>query len=166
MKIFRTRPQPTFKYFYLGSILIIGGISLLFAYSLLLGVTLLIFGIFILLSLSGVLFDFDNKRVKIYTNFLFLKFGEWTPLSQFTHVVLGPNSSSISVGRTSQTFRTNSYSISLLSKTNKTIELKEFTDYTKALQYLELIAQQSGIPPINKQEIITQIAAKKRKSRK
>ena len=119
-----------------------------------------------MLSVSGVIIDPNEKRVKHYYNFLFLKVGEWTSLTQFTHIVLGPNSSSQAIGRTSNTFRTNSYSVFLLDKTNKLTELQEFTNYKHAQVYLDLVSQESGLPAINKQEIIEQRAAEKRQYRK
>lgn len=167
MGIIHTRPQLTFKYFYLGSILIFIGLASIFSINIILSVIICTTGLFILLSIKGFIINPEENRVKSYFNIFFLKFGNWITLDEFTHVVVGPNSSSQEIGKFSNsTFRTNSYSVSLLDQQKKSHELQEFITYENALEYSDFISKRTGLPIINKQELIKNRAAKNRKSRK
>ncbi|MCH2225839.1 MAG: hypothetical protein MK066_13800 [Crocinitomicaceae bacterium] len=165
MTNFSSPPQPTFKFFYIGSVIAIIGLGLLTT-SVIASVIFLICGIFVLLSISGVIVNIKEKKVKSYHLFLFLKIGKWINIEHFTHLVIGPNSSSQAIGRTSTTFRTNSYSVSLLNKESKLTELKEFTDLSEARKYLTQASNEIGLPIIDKLEIIKERAASKRSKRK
>lgn len=161
MELIRTDPEPTFKYSYIGAGLIfIGG--WLSSVNLVVGPFVVVGGIFALLSVKGVQINPTTQQVKAYFNFMFIKVGSWAPLSTYTHIVLGPNSSSQMLGKFSSTVRTNSYSVYLLGKNNKGLELKEFIEYHLAEYYLNQIATQIGLPTINKVEIIKSVAAEKR----
>jgi len=89
MELVRTHPEPTFKYFYIGFVSIIIGIWISTMYFAI-GLCIILIGIFALLSVNGVIIDPNTKQVKAYFNFMFIKLGNWIPLSEFTHIVLGP----------------------------------------------------------------------------
>lgn len=166
MELVRTHPEPTFKYFYIGFVSIAIGIWISTMY-LAIGLCITLIGIFVLLSVKGVQIDPNTKLVKAYFNFMFIKLGNWIPLSEFTHIVLGPNSSSKTLSRFgSTTVRTKSYSVYLLGKNNTKLELREFIEYHLAEHYLHQTAKQTGLPAVNKQEIIKKVAAEKREFRR
>ncbi len=167
MELIRTHPEPTLKYFYHGFVIVILGIWISTSY-LVIGLGIVLVGIFALLSVKGVLIDSSNQKVKAYFNMLFLKFGSWTPLSDYTHVVLGPNSNSKALGGRyiTTTVRTNSYSVYLLGKNNTRLELREFLERHLAEHYMRQIAEQIGLPTVNKEEIIKEVAAQKRSQRR
>jgi len=62
--------------------------------------------------------------------------------------------------------RTKSYSVYLLGKNNKRLELGEFIEYYLAEHYLYQTANQIELPTVNKEEIIKKIAAEKREFRR
>lgn len=165
MEFIRTHPEPSFNYFYIGFVLSVLGIWISTMY-LAIGLLIILTGIFVLLSVKGVLINPNTKQVKAYFNFMFLKIGNWIPLSEFTHVVLGPNSSSQTLSKFSSTVRTKSYSVYLLNKNHSKLELKEFIEYNSAEVYLYEIAIQTGLPTANTEELIKQVAAEKRPHRK
>lgn len=162
MELIRTHPEPTFKYSYVGAGLIfIGG--WLSTVNLVIGLLVVLGGIFALLSVKGVQIDPTTQQVKSYFNFMFIKIGNWAPLSEYTHIVLGPNSSSQTLGKfSSTTVRTKSFSVYLLGKNNNRLELREFIEYNLAEHYLYQTANEIGLPTANKEEIIKKIAAEKR----
>ncbi|MBL7900352.1 MAG: hypothetical protein JNJ99_17575 [Crocinitomicaceae bacterium] len=167
MELIRTHPEPTLKYFYLGFVIVILGIWISTFY-LAIGLGIVLIGIFALLSIKGVQINPGNQKVKAYFNFLFIKFGSWVPLSEYTHVVLGPNSNSKALGGRyiTTTVRTNSYSVYLLGKNNTRLELREFVEHHLAEHYLYQIAQQIRLPTVKTEEVIKTIAKEKREFRK
>jgi len=164
MSIIRTHPEPTFRHFYLGFIIIVIGLSL-FSFIIPAAMTI-ISGVFFLLSIQGVHIDIGKRQVKAYDNFFFIKIGKWEPLDNYSHLVLGLANNSKSVGRIPVTIRTRSYSVYLLEKTGKMLELKEFTEYRQAKQYLDEMAERLNFPTLDKQEIIMAAAAQNRPLRK
>jgi len=165
MTKFKSRIQPTFKFFYIGAVIITVGICA-FSVNILGAILLIVFGIFLLMSLSSVVVDVDASRIKTFYLFLFFKVGRWQSLKKFTHLVIGPNSSSQMIGRTSTKFRTDSYSVSILSQENKLFELAEFTDIEKAQKFLKEASNQIGLPIIDKIEIMKQRAKSERAKRR
>lgn len=167
MQIVRTHPEPTFKYFYIGSVTVVIGF-LTATLSLLIGLCIVLIGIFAVLSVKGVHMDPNTKQVKPYFNFMFIKLGNWIPLSEFKHIVLGPNSSSKTLYTrfSSTTLKTRSYSVYLLTKNNARLDLREFIEYHLAEHYLYEIANQIGLPAVNKEELIKKVAAEKRPFRR
>lgn len=167
MELIRTHPEPSFQYFYAGIAVMVLGFCF-FILNLFIGLFIVLAGIFVLLSVKGVQINPATKMVKFYFNFLFIKVGDWIPLSEFTHVVLGPNHSSktLNLRYSSTTVRTRSYSVYLLGKDRNSVELGEFVEYFEAILYLDEIADQIGLPKVNKEELIKKIAAEKRSSRR
>lgn len=166
MELVRTHPEPTFKYFYIGSVTIVIGF-LTASLSILIGLCIVLIGIFAVLSVKGVHIDPNTKQVKSYFNFMFIKLGNWIPLSEFTHIVLGPNSSSKTLSKfSSTTVKTRSYSVYLLTKNNTRLELREFIEYHLAEHYLYQTANQIGLQAVNKEELTKKVAAEKRPFRR
>jgi len=162
-----THPEPTFEYFYIGATIMIAGLFSLSTTNLILSIVLLVTGLFILLSIKGVKIDVAKRLVKPYSNYFFIKFGNWVSLDKYSNVVLGINSNSKSIGiMIVMNVRTQSYYVALTDHTESRLELKEFTEYFAAKLYLDQISAKLKLPAIDKQEIITNIALANRPFRR
>lgn len=167
-KYIRTHPEPDFHYFYWGAAIIFFGILLAIYSNLFIGLLIVLVGIFVLLSVKGVVIDTKNKLYKKYLNLLFIKIGSWKSLQEISHVVLKVNSSNSVYSHRggSTTIRTDSMSVALVGEHKLFIELKEFTNYNNAKIYLYEIAEQLNLPWFDMKEEINNQAIKARETRK
>lgn len=147
----------TFQYFYLGLVFAIISIILLFSDDyFIVGILTLPIAVFTFLSIRGSLIDFENKKIKSYWNIVFIKIGNWQNLEKFTRVELLLNSQSqqMNYRSVSTNVSVRSYYISLTNQNKDRIELKEFTDYAKAQEFLISVGKKLGIETVNRKEII------------
>jgi hypothetical protein len=167
-KILSTRPQATFQFFYIGLILSALGVFLMVKTWVILGFPLFFIGAFTLLTITGVEIDLAKREYRVYYNFLFMKFGVWKSLDGYTHVILSPyrSTTEFNVRSVSTNIITRSFTIYLYGLENEPLELMEFTELKKAEAYLEMIAAETGLEAIDKQEIMTNLAFKRRRFRR
>ena len=154
----------TFKLFYVGLICSVISILLILSNDYrIVGIITLPISIFTFLSIRGSLIDFQNKKIKRYWNIVFIKIGSWESLEKFTRVELLLNSQSqqMNYRSVSNTIRVRSFYISLTNRNKERIELKEFTDYDKALELLNSLGKKLGIEVVNRKELIEKKNSKK-----
>lgn len=167
-KILSTRPQATFQFFYIGLVMSAIGVILMVKAWVILGFPLLLIGVFTFLTITGVQIDLAKREYRFYYNLLFMKFGHWKSLDGYTHVILSPVCSRmvLNVRSVSTSISTRSFTIYLIGLENEPLELMEFTDLKEAEAYLEMIAAEIGLEAINKHEIMSDLAFKRRRFRR
>ena len=133
-----------------------------------LGFPLLLIGVFTLLTITGVEINLAKREYRFYYNLLFMKFGDWKTLDGFTHVILSPyrSTTELNVRSVSTNITTRSFTIYLIGLNNEPLELMEFTELKEAEAYLEMIAAEIGLEAINKHEIMSDLAFKRRRFRR
>lgn len=109
------------------------------------GIIVLFLGILVVFTRKGTIVDFKNQRIKHYIAILFLKFGKWKTLHEYSYVLLlRLNQKSYGYSHTGVQFteRKKVYRICLLNKNHrKRLNITDFKDKNKALSEAQGIAQ-------------------------
>lgn len=89
MKIFSRKIESLFpfQFIFLGYVGIIAGVYFLIVFNIW-GLPLILAGIFVSFTNTGIQIDFENNSYKEYFGLLFLKFGKWKPLPKIQYVTM------------------------------------------------------------------------------
>lgn len=122
---------------FIGSLCILSA-PITFRMGLITGLTFIISGLFLFLSIKGNIFDLERKQVKPYFVFLFIKVGQWKNLSDFEGLQIKYKKEDIrlnSRGRHSD-IHSNNYIVILKSKgQHKDIIIKLLNNKESAERY-------------------------------
>lgn len=145
----------TFRFFYIGLILVIIGIILITAFekinivSLTIGGIMVFFGILLFLSPKTMIIDKETKMVTSKYNMLFFKFGGFQKkLNSNTIIILRKNhhSKNFNYRSVSQSVKVNSCILYIYFSKKEKIEVKEWKDSTKAELFGKKLAKETNLP--------------------
>ncbi len=130
----------------IGSIIFVGGLILtisLIKYNssflgIASGITAIIPGLVIFVSLRGVLIDHDKKMIKTYLDQFIVKTGRWTSLDKYDSIKLKYKNESQRMNSrgSSQVYHSRYFDIFLASGVNNELYLKGFINYEDAKAFL------------------------------
>lgn len=103
-------------------------------------IMIIILGLFLFISIKGLLLDIENNRIKQYQIIFFFKTGKWQSLDLYDGIKLKYiyESQRMNLGLAPSTkVTTHTYNVMLTSKVTESLELKEFTDYLSARDFLD-----------------------------
>ncbi|WP_299781616.1 hypothetical protein [uncultured Formosa sp.] len=129
----------TLMFLIIGITLLICGLIFIGRFNLedlLLGLFLIINGTIIVFTRYGTLIDFNEKKIKHYVGFFFIKIGFWKSFKEYPFIsVLHFNQKSVSYSRTAIPFHEKKkiYRICLLNATHsERLKIKDFSDFKSA----------------------------------
>ena len=124
-----------------------------------------VFGLILLISITGILIDLENKRVKPYVHCLFFKLGKWKSTNDVERMVLEYTKEG-GGARFRLTVRGSLhieyFSISLVYSSGKKVFLKEFSNYEKAKEFLDTYSELLQIEKRDRYEYMLNEIAKMR----
>ena len=115
------------------------------------GIISVIPGTVLLLSARGVLIDFENKKLKPYTDYFIFKTGKWHKLADYNKLILKYTyESQIMNSKCNSTdYITKSFDVLLISESKQSIILNEFADYEMAKLFLQKYAERLDVEAVD-----------------
>ncbi len=105
-----------------------------------------------MMDYRGVEIDISKRRIRSYRQFLFLKWGSWFLLEEYTELRLKAAYGRVRGAKVNscKSYSQTYYDVVLISKNNtKNIILKEFNRYDKSLQFIEFYANVLHLPYVD-----------------
>jgi len=124
---------------YLGFILmILGGVGLALHISLILSILSLIIGVFLFISIRGIIINEEALRIKPYLNILFFKIGKWYDVNDYDVITLRylKEAQTMNMQSITRTYSVQTYDINLESKKRKKIFINDFSKRSEAELFL------------------------------
>lgn len=152
------------------------GVALCILTSVLAGIIVFLIAVaafFLFLDVRGVQFDYDNKLVRRYKQYLSWRWGEWIPLDDFgaVHIV----KDTFHVGRTTDRYgrrvggsTISTFDVVLVSKAVDAsgILLSEFEKQAEAIEFMKKYATKLQLPSRNIYAELQQSAVSRRQGRR
>jgi len=148
---------------------IIIGFIILFTEVYILGILLIIVGLFLGMSLKGHFLDVSNNRIKSYIVIFFIRIGRWESIEGYEKIVYtsskGKNDPKITNWRTHGGSSIRSYYLTLNGE-NKELLINEFVDYKKGRELARKISEYLDLTLVDEISIARKLSLKRRENRK
>ncbi len=141
----------TFGYFFIGLGMLIASAFLFRTSFFWIGIPLCYAGFCTFLSVKGVFIDPKKKEIKSYIDFFVFKLGEWKSLAPYNSIRLKSTleSQQMHSRGSSLNVQTKAYTLYFSAPGQEKIEIKEFSEYTKARDTLHALASTLQIEAID-----------------
>lgn len=141
----------TTRHLYKGVIAAFIGLMVLLQGSVYVAYVIWFFSICLVLSVEGLTLDFNERKMKRYTHFLFFKYGKWVELKDYDRVGISLYKAvNRRMTRTSySTTQTKSYELVLETAGGENVEILEHPDYDKIVSVGLKLSDGLGIPLVN-----------------
>lgn len=122
------------------------------------------------LDIRGTQFDYANKKVRAYRQFLWIRYGEWMPLDHFGEIHIGKDTFHVSTYLgpvTGSRAKVVSFDVVLIAALREhNILLSEFSNINEGIEFMNKIAQKLGIPARNIYRELQESAVSRRNARR